>query len=113
MVFGALAVGEDGSVDRAIAKLDEGGHTFRSEGALWLRSTDFGDDRDRVLVRSDGDPTYIAGDVAYVVNKLERGFDVAVYVLGSDHHGYIGRPRRPPVRSATTPTGSTSRSISS
>ncbi len=82
---------EDGSVDRAIAKLDEGGHTFRSEGALWLRSTDFGDDRDRVLVRSDGNPTYIAGDVAYIVNKLERGFDVAVYVLGSDHHGYIGR----------------------
>ncbi len=61
------------------------------KGALWLRSTDFGDDRDRVLVRGDGNATYIAGDVAYIVNKLERGFDVAVYVLGADHHGYIGR----------------------
>ena len=82
---------EDGSVDRAIARLEAGGHTFRNEGALWLRSTDFGDDRDRVLVRSDGNPTYIAGDVAYIINKLERGFDIAVYVLGADHHGYVGR----------------------
>jgi arginyl-tRNA synthetase len=82
---------EDGSVDRAIARLTAGGHTFQDEGALWLRSTEFGDDRDRVLVRSDGNPTYIAGDVAYIINKLERGFDIAVYVLGADHHGYVGR----------------------
>ena len=104
---------EDGSVDRAIARLEEGGHTFRHEGALWLRSTEFGDDRDRVLVRSDGNPTYIAGDVAYIVNKLERGFDIAVYVLGSDHHGYVGRLKAAAARSGTTPTGSTRRSTSS
>ncbi len=82
---------EDGSVDRAIARLKEGGYTYEHEGALWLRTSEMGDDRDRVLVRSDGNATYIAGDVAYIVSKLERGFDVAVYVLGADHHGYIGR----------------------
>ncbi len=60
-------------------------------GRLWLRSTELGDDKDRVLVRSDGTPTYVAGDLAYIVDKLERGFDTAVYVLGADHHGYIGR----------------------
>ena len=82
---------EDGSVDAAIARLKEGGYTYEHEGALWLRTSEMGDDRDRVLVRSDGNPTYIAGDVAYIVSKLERGFDVAVYVLGADHHGYVGR----------------------
>ena len=82
---------EDGSVDRAIDAVRAGGHTYEREGALWLRSSDFGDDKDRVIVRSDGSPTYIAGDLAYLVSKLERGYDTAVYVLGADHHGYIGR----------------------
>jgi arginyl-tRNA synthetase len=82
---------EDGSVDRAIEAVRAGGHTYEKDGALWLRSSELGDDKDRVLVRSDGTPTYIAGDLGYIVSKLERGFDVAVYVLGSDHHGYIGR----------------------
>ena len=82
---------EDGSVERAIERVRKGGHVFELDGATWLRTTDFGDDRDRVLVRSNGQPTYFAGDLAYVASKLERGFDQAVYVLGSDHHGYVGR----------------------
>jgi arginyl-tRNA synthetase len=65
--------------------------TYEQDGALYVRSTEFGDDKDRVLVRSDGTPTYIAGDLGYICSKLERGYDVAVYVLGADHHGYIGR----------------------
>ena len=105
---------ESGAVQRAIDRVRAGGHTSRTDGAVWLRSTELGDDKDRVLVRSDGTFTYVAGDLAYIVDKLERGFDMAVYVLGADHHGYIGRLKaaaRP--RSATTPTGSTSRSTSS
>jgi arginyl-tRNA synthetase len=82
---------EDGSVERAIEQARESGHVFEQDGAMWLRTTDFGDDRDRVLVRSNGQPTYFAGDLAYVASKLERGFDHAVYVLGADHHGYVGR----------------------
>ena len=81
---------EDGSLESAVERVKAGGHTFEKDGALWLRTTDFGDDKDRVVVRSNGSPTYIAGDLAYIVSKLER-VDVAVYVLGSDHHGYIGR----------------------
>ena len=81
---------EDGSLERAIERVKAGGHTFERDGALWLRSTDFGDDKDRVIVRSNGAPTYIAGDLAYIESKLER-VDVAVYILGADHHGYIGR----------------------
>jgi arginyl-tRNA synthetase len=82
---------EDGSVDRAIEAVRAGGRTYEQDGALWLRTTEFGDDKDRVVVRSDGSPTYIAGDLAYIGSKLGRGYDVAVYVLGADHHGYIGR----------------------
>jgi arginyl-tRNA synthetase len=82
---------EDGSVDRAIERLREGGHTYEQDGALWIRSSELGDDKDRVVVRSNGRPAYIAGDLAYIVSKLERGIDVAVYVLGADHHGYVGR----------------------
>ena len=73
--------------------LAEQGHSFTSEGALWLRTTDFGDDKDRVIERSSGDHTYFASDIAYAQNKRERGFDRMVYVLGADHHGYIGRMR--------------------
>ena len=71
--------------------LEEQGHTYRAEGALWLRTTDFGDDKDRVLVRSSGEPTYFASDIAYHEDKLERGFDRLINVLGADHHGYIAR----------------------
>jgi arginyl-tRNA synthetase len=69
------------------------GHTYESEGALWLKTTDFGDDKDRVIERSTGEHTYFASDIAYAQNKRERGFDRMVYVLGADHHGYIGRMR--------------------
>jgi len=82
---------EDGSVERAVERVKAAGHAYEQDGALWLRSTAFGDDKDRVLVRANGAPTYIAGDLAYIESKLGRGFDVAVYVLGADHHGYIGR----------------------
>ena len=82
---------EDGSVDRAIERLKAAGHTYEQDGALWFRATEFGDDKDRVIVRSNGEPGYFAGDLAYIISKLERGFDVAVYVLGADHHGYVGR----------------------
>jgi arginyl-tRNA synthetase len=69
------------------------GHSYRDDGALWLRTTDFGDDKDRVIERSTGEHTYFASDIAYAQNKRERGFDRMVYVLGADHHGYIGRMR--------------------
>ncbi|HEX8958209.1 MAG TPA: arginine--tRNA ligase [Solirubrobacterales bacterium] len=80
-----------GEVDAALARLEQGGHTYRSEEALWLRSTDFGDDKDRVLIRAGGEPTYLAADVAYHWDKLERGFGRLIDVLGADHHGYAPR----------------------
>lgn len=82
---------ESGAVEKSISKLKELGHMFESEGALWLRSTDFGDDRDRVVLKSDGEAAYIAGDIAYYLNKRERGFDRCIYMLGADHHGYVPR----------------------
>jgi arginyl-tRNA synthetase len=82
-----------GEVDAALAQLDRRGHTYRSEDALWLRSTDFGDDKDRVLIRAGGEPTYLAADVAYHRDKLERGFERLIDVLGADHHGYAPRLR--------------------
>jgi arginyl-tRNA synthetase len=82
-----------GEVDTALAVLDEKGHTYRHEDALWLRTTDFGDDKDRVLIRASGEPTYLAADVAYHWDKLERGFGRLINVLGADHHGYVGRVR--------------------
>jgi len=83
--------GSPSAVERAIALLEEQGHTYRSEGALWLRTTQFGDDKDRVLVRQTGETTYFANDVAYHENKLERGYDRMINLLGSDHHGYVKR----------------------
>jgi arginyl-tRNA synthetase len=86
-----LHEGSPSAIDRALARLEEQGHLYRSEGALWLRTTTFGDDKDRVLVRSTGEPTYFAADVAYHEEKLERGYDRLINVLGSDHHGYVAR----------------------
>ena len=83
----------DGSVARAIETLTERGYTYEKDGALWLKSTEFGDDKDRVLMRSDGTPTYIAGDAAYHKNKLDRGFDRAINVWGADHAGYVARTK--------------------
>jgi arginyl-tRNA synthetase len=86
-----LHEGAPSAIDRALARLEEQGHLYRSDGALWLRTTTFGDDKDRVLVRSSGEPTYFAADVAYHEEKLERGYDRLINVLGSDHHGYVSR----------------------
>jgi arginyl-tRNA synthetase len=82
-----------GEVDAALAELEKAGHTYRSDDALWLRTTEFGDDKDRVLFKADGDPTYLTADIAYHWDKLQRGFDRLVDVLGADHHGYVGRVR--------------------
>jgi arginyl-tRNA synthetase len=82
---------EDGTVQQAIERVRAAGHVYERDGAVWLASEALGDDKDRVLVRSNGEPTYFAGDLAYIVSKLDRGFDAAVYVLGADHHGYVGR----------------------
>jgi arginyl-tRNA synthetase len=77
----------------AIEELRRRGHAYDSEGAVWLRTTEFGDDKDRVLIRSDGTPTYFAPDVAYHWGKFERGFERLIDVLGADHHGYVARMR--------------------
>jgi len=80
-----------GRVEQAIAKLRETGTIYEKDGATWLRTTEFGDDKDRVVIKSDGQPAYIAGDLAYYLDKRQRGFDLCIYMLGADHHGYIAR----------------------
>lgn len=80
-----------GRVEQAIAKLRETGFAYENDGAVWLRTNDFGDDKDRVVIKSDGKPAYIAGDLAYFLDKRQRGFDLCIYMLGADHHGYIAR----------------------
>ena len=80
-----------GAVERAVTRLREAGHVYEADGATWLRTTTFGDDKDRVIVKSDGQAAYIAGDIAYYLDKRERGFDRVVLMLGADHHGYVGR----------------------
>ena len=88
----SLHEGEDSAVERALARIDQA-NLYRAEGALWLRTSALGDDKDRVLRRSTGEPTYFASDVAYLESKLERGFDRLFIVLGADHHGYMARMR--------------------
>ncbi|BBZ55331.1 MULTISPECIES: arginine--tRNA ligase [Mycobacteriaceae] len=80
-----------GRVQEAIDKLRDNGSIYEQDGAIWLRTTDFGDDKDRVVIKSDGNPAYVAGDIAYYLDKRQRGFDLCIYMLGADHHGYIGR----------------------
>lgn len=82
---------ESGAVDKAIARLTELGHMYELDGAKWLRTTTFGDDRDRVVIKSDGEAAYIAGDLAYYLDKRGRGYDRCIYMLGADHHGYVQR----------------------
>lgn len=82
---------ESGAVEKAITRLRELGQIFEAEGATWLRSSTYGDDRDRVVVKSDGAKAYIAGDLAYYLDKRSRGFDRCIYMLGADHHGYVPR----------------------
>lgn len=87
------ALHESGAVERGLDRLKQQGHVFESDGAVWLRTTDFDDDKDRVLVKADGAYTYFASDTAYYVDKRARGFDINIYLLGADHHGYVNRLR--------------------
>ena len=89
--FSERSLHESKAVDHALDKLRSQGHVFEVDGAVWLRTTDFGDDKDRVIVKEDGDLTYFASDTAYYINKRERGFDICIYMLGADHHGYVNR----------------------
>ena len=89
--FSERALHDAGAVEQAVTRLREQGHVFDSEGAIWLRTTAFGDDKDRVLIRANGVPTYFAADAAYYLSKKDRGFDQKIYLLGADHHGYINR----------------------
>jgi arginyl-tRNA synthetase len=83
----------EGWVERAVQKLRDAGHLYEQDGALWFRSTTYGDDKDRVVIRSNGEPTYFASDVGYVAEKLSRGFDHLIYIWGADHHGTVARVR--------------------
>ncbi|WP_417364762.1 arginine--tRNA ligase [Glutamicibacter arilaitensis] len=89
--FSETTLHEGGAVADAVARLREQGHIFDLEGAVWLRTTDFGDDKDRVLIRANGEPTYFAADAAYYLSKKDRGFEEKIYLLGADHHGYVNR----------------------
>jgi arginyl-tRNA synthetase len=89
--FSERTLHETGAVDAALRRLREQGHVYDQDGAVWLRTTDFGDDKDRVLVRSNGELTYFASDAAYYLDKRARGFERCVYMLGADHHGYVNR----------------------
>ena len=84
---------ESGAVEAAIQKIKDNGNLYEADGAWWLRSTNFGDDKDRVVIKSDGNAAYIAGDIAYVADKFDRGHNLCIYMLGADHHGYIARLR--------------------
>ena len=89
--FSEQSLHDSGALQTAVQRLREQGHVYDDNGAVWLRTTDFGDDKDRVLIRTDGAPTYFAADAAYYLDKRDRGFTEKVYLLGADHHGYVGR----------------------
>jgi arginyl-tRNA synthetase len=89
--FRESSLRDSGRVENAVSRLTESGHTFERNGALWFSSSRFGDDKDRVVVRAGGEPTYLAPDVAYMVDKFDRGFDRLLYLLGPDHHGTVAR----------------------
>jgi arginyl-tRNA synthetase len=91
--FSERSLSDSGAIDRSIETLKKSGHAYLQDGALWFKSTDFGDEKDRVIVRDNGIKTYFASDIAYVLNKLERGFGHLIYIWGADHHGYIARLR--------------------
>jgi arginyl-tRNA synthetase len=89
--FHEQSLHDSGAVETAVQQLKDTGALYEKDGAWWLRSTDFGDDKDRVVIKSDGRPAYIAGDIAYLRDKRARGFDLCLYMLGADHHGYVAR----------------------
>ena len=89
--FSERSLHESGAVEHGLDQLQKKGHVYQADGATWLRTTDFGDDKDRVLLKADGTYTYFTSDTAYYINKRERGYDICIYLLGADHHGYVGR----------------------
>ena len=89
--FSEKSLYENNFFDHSMQKLKSQGHVYQQDGATWLRTTDFGDDKDRVMIKSDGSFAYFASDSAYYVSKKERGFNLCIYMLGADHHGYVGR----------------------
>ena len=89
--FSERSLHESGAVEHGLDQLKKKGHVYQADGATWLRTTDFGDDKDRVLLKADGSYTYFTSDTAYYINKRERGYDICIYLLGADHHGYVGR----------------------
>jgi arginyl-tRNA synthetase len=89
--FSEQELHDAGAIESAVARLREQGHVFDDGGAVWLRTTDFGDDKDRVMIRANGEPTYFAADAAYYLSKKDRGYTEKIYLLGADHHGYINR----------------------
>jgi arginyl-tRNA synthetase len=89
--FSEKLLGERGEIETAVQRLRERGHAYEADGAVWFRATAFGDDKDRVVIRSDGTHTYFGADIAYIVDKYGRGFDRLIYVLGADHHGTVAR----------------------
>jgi arginyl-tRNA synthetase len=89
--FSEKTLHDSGAVEGVADRLAEQGHVFEEDGATWLRTTDFGDDKDRVIVRSNGERTYFSADCAYYLNKRDRGYSPCIYMLGADHHGYVGR----------------------
>ena len=91
--FSERSLQESGATEQALKTLREQGHVYEADGAVWLRTTDFGDDKDRVLIKGDGVATYFMSDAAYYLDKRGRGFDRCIYMLGADHHGYVGRLR--------------------
>ncbi|MFT4245620.1 MAG: arginine--tRNA ligase [Micrococcaceae bacterium] len=91
--FSETSLYEDGSIEKAVEKLKAEGYLYEKEDAWWLKTEQFGDDKDRVVIKSDGKPAYIAGDIGYLENKFNRGYDICFYMLGADHHGYINRLR--------------------
>jgi arginyl-tRNA synthetase len=91
--YSERSLAENGAIDRALQRLAKHDHVYEKDGALWFRATNFGDDKDRVVVRENGVKTYFASDIAYHLEKRERGFDILLDILGSDHHGYVARVR--------------------
>jgi arginyl-tRNA synthetase len=91
--YSERSLSDSGAIDKAVAALEAAGRAYRKDGALWFKSTDYGDEKDRVVVRDNGIKTYFASDIAFVLNKLERGFEHLLYIWGADHHGYITRLR--------------------
>ena len=91
--FSERSLAESGAIDRALERLKASGHVYSKDGALWFKATDFGDEKDRVVERDNGQRTYFASDIAYHLHKRERGFELLIDVLGADHHGYIARVR--------------------